>query len=86
MDKQDIRYVVAFLLGMLGFLAIIGTLGKYELQGYIPSAEFVGKMLVGFGLLAATFMLGDVVDEFRELIAEKAKNACERQAKKDGKK
>ena len=55
MDKDDIRQIAAFALLCLGFLLMVGTLGKYEFDGYISAHEFLAKTAIGIGMMAAAF-------------------------------
>ena len=74
MDKQDIRYLIAFGLMCLGFLLILGTYGKYEFDGYISPAEFIGKIFAGLALMAAALPVSGDLDELLEQLSEKRKN------------
>ena len=55
MKTNDIRQIAAFALLCLGFLLMVGTLGKYEFEGYISASEFLGKMGIGLAMMAAAF-------------------------------
>lgn len=52
MDKQDIRYTAAGILLVIGFMLVVGTMGKYDFQGYINASEFIVKTVIGIALMA----------------------------------
>ena len=55
MNKDDIRSLLTGALFFAGFMLLIGTVGKYELNGYISAREFLSKTAIGIGMMAAAF-------------------------------
>ena len=55
MNKDDIRSLITGALVFAGFMLLIGTVGKYELIGYISAHEFLAKTAIGIGMMAAAF-------------------------------
>ena len=53
MNKDDIRSLLAGVLFFAGFVLLVGTVGKYELNGYIMAQEFLAKTAIGFVLMLA---------------------------------
>ena len=47
------RYIIAFILLALGLVLVVGTFGKYEFDGFIDPAEFIGKTALGLLMMAA---------------------------------
>lgn len=55
MKTNDIRNLLTGALFFLGFVLVVGTLGKYEFEGYISAREFITKTAVGLAMMAAAF-------------------------------
>lgn len=66
MKTNDIRQIAAFALLCLGFLLMVGTLGKYEFEGYISAHEFLAKIAIGIGMMAAAFPVSGELDLRKE--------------------
>lgn len=66
MKTEDIRQIAAFALLCLGFFLLVGTLGKYELEGYISASEFLGKTAIGLVMMAAAFPVSGELDLRKE--------------------
>ena len=73
MKNQDIRYTAAGILLVIGFLLVVGTFGKYEFNGFISPAEFLGKIGAGLVLIIAALPVSGDLDELYEQ-PEKRKN------------
>ncbi len=65
------RYIVAFVLLALGLVLVVGTFGKYEFDGVIAPAEFIGKTVLGLAMMAAALPISGDLDERIEKGGEK---------------
>ena len=60
------RYIIAFILLALGLMFVVGTFGKYEFDGFIDPAEFIGKTVLGLAMMAAALPISGDLDELVE--------------------
>ena len=60
------RYIIAFILLALGLMLVVGTFGKYEFDGFIAPAEFIGKTALGLAMMAAALPISGDLDELVE--------------------
>ena len=74
MKKQDIRYMIAFALIILGFAFWFGAVSKMEYDGYISAGEFIARVIIGIVLIVAAVVVSGDMDELFEQISEQKKN------------
>ena len=73
MDKQDIRYMIAFALGIIGFMVALGSVGGLE-YGDLTYGQAIAQGVVGLLIMAAAVPAsGDLPDIMQEL-SDKRKN------------
>ena len=72
MDKQYKRYLAAFVLGMVGFIIILGAVGGLE-YGDFTYGQAIARGIVGLLIMAAGIPVSGDLPEIREQIAERRK-------------
>ena len=65
------RYIIAFIILALGLVLVVGTFGKYEFDGFIDPAEFIGKTALGLLMMAAAVPVSGDLDDFMAKGGEK---------------
>lgn len=74
MDKQDKRYLAAFVLIILGAACWFGAVSKMEYEGFISAGEFIARVIIGIVLIVVAVIVSGDMDELLEQLAEKRKN------------
>lgn len=74
MKIQDIRYMTAFTLIILGAAFWFGAVSKLEFDGYISASEFIARVIIGIVLIVLAVIVGGDMDELFEQISEQKKN------------
>ena len=73
-DKLTVREGIAFVMGVIGFVLLLGTVGEYEFSGFMESSEFLMRTGIGLALLFGSIPVSGDLDELLEQISEKKKN------------
>lgn len=71
MDKQDIRYMIAFTLIILGAACWFGAVSKLEFDGYISAGEFIARVIIGIVLIVVAVIVSGDMDELLEQLRER---------------
>lgn len=71
MEKQDIRYMVAFTLIILGFAFWFGAVSKLEFDGYISAGEFIARVIIGIVLIVVAVIVSGDLDDIAEQLRER---------------
>ena len=71
MEKQDIRYMIAFALIILGFAFWFGAVSKLEFDGYISAGEFIARVIIGIVLIVAAVIVSGDLDDIAEQLRER---------------
>ena len=71
MKSQDIRYMVAFTLIILGFAFWFGAVSKLEFDGYISAGEFIARVIIGIVLIVAAVVVSGDMDDIAEQLRER---------------
>ena len=50
-EKLTVREKIAFVMGVIGFVLLLGTVGEYEFSGFMESSEFLMRTGIGLALL-----------------------------------
>lgn len=73
MTKQDKRYIAAFVLGMVGFIVILGAVGGLE-YGDFTFGQATARGIVGLLIMAAGIPVSGDLPELLDDLSEKKKN------------
>ena len=71
MKSQDIRYMIAFTLIILGFAFWFGAVSKLEFDGYISAGEFIARVIIGIVLFVVAVVVSGDMDDIVEQIRER---------------
>ena len=74
MKSQDIRYMIAFTLIILGAAFWFGAVSKLEFDGCISAGEFIARVIIGIVLFVVAVVVSGDMDELLEQISEQKKN------------
>lgn len=62
-EKLTVREKIAFVMGVIGFVLLLGTVGEYEFSGFMESSEFLMRTGIGLALLFGSIPVSGDLDE-----------------------
>lgn len=71
MKSEDIRYMIAFTLIILGFAFWFGAVSKLEFDGYISAGEFIARVIIGIVLIVVAVIVSGDMDDIAEQLRER---------------